>query len=500
MAPPNQMAPTEARQLDNYYCLDWGVRQRTAAVVYKDIGGGAPFGVGMFVPYARLDPGHVGDEAMLVTSQRRVFRISSPTDLTLTDVTGSVTISGAEMSQSVIFNNHILLFNGVNPPILNVLLTSGSFATASFTGPADISKLYQPTTFKSRLYITELLTTKFWYGGIGAVNGALSSFDVAQVLQSGGTIAALVVWSYNQGIGSEEFLVVISTLGEVLIYSGDYPAATNWQLAGRTQIPRPIGTRSVIRVAQDVYVYTMRGIVALSRVFSGNTDDRYYIVSNKLGPNMRGGSGCDTRPGYNPDYPFLYFVGDQGRVLYVLNYERGAWSRFTYWPTIVPRASTVQIFAVAVAFGRFWVGTGSATANIIYRCDDFLPSATSAADEYIWKTPFLGFDNGFEKSSKYVRVVARDMGTSPIRNTVSIATEFQNTDQVNSGITHPNEDTQTTPAPVVPIGSLGPDWIMQELRPPGNGRTISYIFARAGQGEVNEVSGAEVMIETGGAY
>jgi hypothetical protein len=503
---PTELPLTTARHLDNYYCFDWGIRRRVAGVEQTSFGSTPPFhGVSLIIPYIRKDGAAAGTEAMLVSAQRQLLQYQAKTVTAPINFTGTLTLT-QNINNFCIFNDRIFLVNGIDAPGVITLNPLAAAVPAVFTGPASLSTLICPTAFHHRLYFIEKNTSKLWYGGVDAITGVLTLFDLATVFQQGGTLTILTTVALNQGIGSEEFLVAISNIGEVLIYSGDFPGdVESWKLVGRTNIPAPLSTRAHIRVAQDVYVYTMRGVIALSRVFASESNDqRYYTVSNKLGPNMAGSEPAYSavRPGYNANYPFLYFVGDSGKSLYVMNYERGAWSRFTYDASFIPYVSLTRVAAVAVAFGSLWVGTFDTQCKL-FRFDDFDPAAT-AAEGGIWKTPYMGFGTGYEKTSRLVRVLARDVSSAPdavITTQLSIATDFKSTDLAGSYSAQEHHDTVSTPKPVVLAGheTDPPDWVVQELAPPGVGRNLSFIFVSRGGGQT-ELAGAEVTFNVGGVY
>lgn len=140
-----------------------------------------------------------------------------------------------------------------------------NFAAGAFTYPAGV-KPSRPTSFKNRLYFIDKGTTSIYYGGVQAVAGALTLFDVSSFMTLGGYIVGLVNWRQNSSVGIQNVLAIITSEGEVLVYSGTSPEADDWQLNGVYTIPRPIGKNFYELFASDVFITTENGVFLLSQI------------------------------------------------------------------------------------------------------------------------------------------------------------------------------------------------------------------------------------------
>jgi hypothetical protein len=80
---------------------------------------------------------------------------------------------------------------------------------------------------------------------------------------------------------------VISSEGEVLIYDGDNPAATNWVLTRRLSIAKPLQRNrycnSVISANQDVYVLTSEGTISINQLLAGDPVGKTSPVASEIG-------------------------------------------------------------------------------------------------------------------------------------------------------------------------------------------------------------------------
>ena len=480
IAPPAQLKETEARDLENYWVFDSGIRQMpqfTQTITYTGAG-------------SNVVPLNSYDSLFFYATQNKIYKLSTATSTSPTDITGAATITVNDWNPCV-FNKKLFLFNGTDTPLYHDY-GSGNVTAFSATGPT-VANLKQATAYKSRLYAVEKDSTKVWYGSVGAFSGTFTSFDIGDVLTFGSsTLLCVFSWSYNQGLQNEELFVFVTNRGELLIYSGDYPAAANWQLVSKTTIPFPGGYDVVqsgqpfCRVGNDVYITTERGVIPLSSIIAGVpvTDSAYAIsrnIKNEISNDTRGGA-------VDRVYPFIYFrdVMDLA-ALYVMNYERGAWSHYT--PTLTAVNSIPQLIIGVQFFGDYMmIGTGEPNGLAGSLGYVNLSGTASSGLTYTWKTRFNNFGTSTKKKVSLIRAHGLNYGaSSTFKNTASVSTEFVDP-------ASPLSDTRGTS---VAANTL----TVQELRPPGTGHWLSPVLSRVGVdaiNERNEIQGIEIFYEDGG--
>ena len=480
IAPPSQLKETEARTLDNYWVFDSGIRQMpefTQSITYT----GAGSSVNLLNSY---------DTLLLYAVQNKIFKLSSATSGSPTDITGAATIT-ANTWNSCIFNKKIFLFNGVDNPLYHDF-GAGNVTAFSATGPT-VAALKQGAGYKSRLYAVEIDTTKVWYGAVGAFSGTFTSFDIGDVLSLGSsTLLCVFPWSYNQGLQTEELFCMLTSRGELLIYSGDNPGAANWQLISKSIIPFPGGyetSRSgqpFCRVGNEVYVTTERGVIPLSSIVAGvPVTDANYAISKKIKNEIAndGNGGAVDRV-----YPFIYFRDAMSfQSLYIMNYERGAWSRYT--PTLPTVNSLAQLITGVRFFGDYlMIATGEPNGLAGSLGYVNLSGGSASTLTYRWKSRFTNFGTSTKKTVKLLRVHGLNYGaSSTFKNTASVSADFVDPSS-------PLTDTRTT--------SVAADTLtVQELRPPGTGHWLSPVLSRVGVDSIserNEIQGCEIFYEDGG--
>ena len=68
-----------------------------------------------------------------------------------------------------------------------------------------------------------------WYLPLNSISGAASEFPIGNFLQKGGKIVAIIPWTIDSGHGSDDLFCILSSEGEIAVYSGTDPASlTTW--------------------------------------------------------------------------------------------------------------------------------------------------------------------------------------------------------------------------------------------------------------------------------
>ena len=182
--------------------------------------------------------------------------------------------------QTIMANDRLIGVNGTDQP---QQYDGTTLSAANYTGIADDSVLNNVTSYRARLYFTEKDSTKFYYTGVSAITGAITEFDTQTVLKLGGFLQNIASWTLNTGSGIDEHLVLISNMGEGLVYAGTFPGSSTWRLIGRFLIPVPIGKRAVFQLGTDTVVITQQGVIPLSpTMFSAGQSGTYERLTDKI--------------------------------------------------------------------------------------------------------------------------------------------------------------------------------------------------------------------------
>lgn len=318
--PLSDMEPEYAHVMDNWWPSSKGLRTRKGSREHSDTGAAAT--VGTLAEY------YNGDTRQLIGASEDVL-------YNVTNSTASALASGFGNPdwQTANFSGYLILVNGGNLP---QKYNGSTVSTATFTisTGSDLTDLINVHAYKNRLYLVEENSQAFHYGGIGAVSGALSKFDLAQVTQLGGKLMATCSFTRDAGQGIDDLFCAIMSSGEVLIYSGSNPGtASDFALVGKYQIAPPIGRRCVIPYRNDSLIITRQGYISLNSILSGSniefSDPIRQAVSDAIDSYAAntGWQGIVHGPG---SLLLVNVPTTTGRSeQHVINTSTGAWTRFT---------------------------------------------------------------------------------------------------------------------------------------------------------------------------
>lgn len=124
------------------------------------------------------------------------------------------------------------------------------------------------TSFKGRLWFTKRASASLWYGEVLSNSPAtLTEFPVGAYLRRGGDLIAVDSLSMDGGSGPDDYLVAVSSRGELLVFSGIDPA-TDFQLVGLFSVGNPMSKRCLRKMGSDLLYYGNSGPQLLSKLFS----------------------------------------------------------------------------------------------------------------------------------------------------------------------------------------------------------------------------------------
>jgi hypothetical protein len=221
------------------------------------------------------------------------------------------------------------------------LYDGSSWAALAWTGVTQ-ENLICPWVYKNRIYAIEDGTLKTWYLTADAIAGAATVLPLGGVFQLGGKLIVGATWSVDAGSGMDDKMVFITSEGEVAIYEGEYPGATNWSLIGLYRIGRPLGRRCVMKAGGDLALLTEDGIIPLSKAIQLDRSAlRDAAITKNIQPEFR--RAVKLREGNEDGWQILQWPAEslflictpkvverQGEQL-VANTTTGAWCRYVGW-------------------------------------------------------------------------------------------------------------------------------------------------------------------------
>ena len=158
--------------------------------------------------------------------------------------------------------------------------------TASITGTSGaVDTFIALTAHKKRLWFVASSSMDLWYLATEAVAGAAIKFPVAALFKRGGYVMAMGTYSVDAGDGMDDLFVIVTSEGEVAIYTGTDPAsAFTWELIGVYTIGKPLGRRCLFQVGGDLLVINEDGVLPISKAIK---IDRAVAGKEAITANIR---------------------------------------------------------------------------------------------------------------------------------------------------------------------------------------------------------------------
>lgn len=232
--------------------------------------------------------------------------------------------------------------------------TSQTAITLSGTGltTTDLKKV---AVHQSRLYWVEDGTLSFWYGATNSIGGMLTEFPLKHIAKSGGEILDIASWTVDGGDGLNDYLVIVTTGGDVIVYQGSDPGdATNFSIVGTWRIPEPIyddGWGFMMEYGSDVLILTSEGVCSLHGLmqegrFQGAADFtrniRRYWIEDVRAYGRQSPWVMKVWPGRNMLFVHVpHGVVASGDHQWVMNTQTGAWGRYDYELEAIEHADVV---------------------------------------------------------------------------------------------------------------------------------------------------------------
>jgi len=234
---------------------------------------------------------------------------------------------------AVNFNGVMPLVNGADAP---QQWDGSAISAPSWTGIADASTLSGVAVHKFRLYFWTGIDQSFWYAAPNAVSGTLTEFDLSRVTGLGGNLINIKSWTIDSGSGPDDFICLIFSSGEVVVYQGDDPGtAASWSIVGVYSLPEPLGgKRCCVKLGGDLKVITNSDIVSMTQTvqlgyekmprtkITGALSQAATIHGSSFGWEVTVGPKGKTLTINQPDYNQTYNQ-------LVMNTVTGAWCRYT---------------------------------------------------------------------------------------------------------------------------------------------------------------------------
>jgi hypothetical protein len=282
----------------------------------------------------------------------------------------------------------------------------------------DPRDLVYVTAWKNRLWFVERNSTCGWYLGINAITGTAARFDFGSQFKHGGTLVSLSSWTGDGGAGLDDYLVAISSSGDVVVYQGTDPASINtFMIKGVWYVGQvPAGRRFTTDFGGDLLILSALGVMPISRLVSGAVlADQDAYATRKIGPVIgRIMTERATSSGWeitiHPEDKSLVIltpeVAGEDREQWVMALGARGWAQHTGVPMVCAAPWKGKLY-FGTEDGRVCINDGDVDNN------QLASSANATAIDASLLTSFQSLNTARRKVPKMARPLFMTDGTPP---------------------------------------------------------------------------------------
>jgi hypothetical protein len=329
--PLSEMPSTDAVIMQNFFPQTSQVELRGGSINWST-------GLGSQVQTLMAYQGVSTNKLFGVTSGGKIY------DCTTQGAVGAAVVTGLTNGQFQYVNfstgsstTYLLAVNGADG---YYQYDGTSWTNPTLTG-VTAANLINITATKTRLFFVEKNTMNAWFLPVNSLSGTVTQLNLGNVFTLGGYLQAIGTWSIDAGQGVSEYVLFISSVGQVAVYYGTDPsAAATWALVGVFRMGSSVGRRCLTKYAGDLLCITKDGLTPFSKTLMSSRVNTQIQLTNKIQRAMitslqtsGGNFGWETTL-FQPQNMLILNIpiGVGIQQQYVMNTITGAWANFTNWP------------------------------------------------------------------------------------------------------------------------------------------------------------------------
>jgi len=193
------------------------------------------------------------------------------------------TSSTAGYQRPIKYRGRAGFLSAANALCPSVVWNGTTWAAPGFTYSATTIDASCLTNYRGRVYL--FYNKYIYYSDLTGVTGACDRVDMSLVLDTSEQIVwcGTLVDSTNKP--AESMLAFGTSDGEVLVYAGDNPAATNWEMIGRLKLSPVLNYQGILEIQGDIWIATTSGVISLRKALSfGQERLESASVSQEINP------------------------------------------------------------------------------------------------------------------------------------------------------------------------------------------------------------------------
>jgi len=244
----------------------------------------------------------VSQQRMFAAQKTKLFDVTAPVPGLVKSGQNSGNYCASPLAN--LAGNWLIVVNDAGDPVLRFNSATGwvtllppavpSDGAAAITGPVGSPvefgrNLTYVAKYRSRLYFIEKQSMNLWFLQTDSVGGTLTKIPVSGAATLGGYLLFLASWTIDAGDGIDDKLVVVTSEGEALIFTGNDPGnAATWRQEGRYFVGKPMGMNAHTQVGGDLVILTVEGMVPISQVITKSAGEmELAMISRAIKPMWR---------------------------------------------------------------------------------------------------------------------------------------------------------------------------------------------------------------------
>lgn len=320
------MRPGDALRLDNFVCRPGYVEVRKGWA--SSVTGFAATIESLF-PYNAVN----GTQQLFAAAGTAFYNATTAGAVGAAVVSGLTNAYWNSIQVSNLAGNFLICCNGVD----NAKIYNGAAWSDLGVTVLALNQITNVAVWKRRVWFVQKDTTTAYYLPVDAIAGAAVAFPLSSLFKRGGFLRAIVNWTIDGGQGPDDYILFVSSMGEVIAYKGTDPAsASTFAIVGSYYIGSPVGERFFAQYGGDVLFLTRDGLVPFSKFIQSAAVDRTVFLTDRISQAISDDivsygtvRGWEVHVYFTDDIVVLQVpAGSVGsRYQWVMSTNTGAWSK-----------------------------------------------------------------------------------------------------------------------------------------------------------------------------
>ncbi len=267
------MEPRDSIITINIDATTVGLKVRPGYQEYANgfIGGG----IQSIIPYKGSVDNQLNDRLFCANSDG-IYDVSASTTTPAKVVNWSIKSSPAGRCSFSQFTNdgggHFMLVADEENGLQLYTESTDSWSVPAIVGPAGgAADIAFVMSWKNRMWYIEKDSTSSWYSDVGVFGGTLTEFNFGSRFRYGGILAVLADWTLDSGEGPDDYLVAVSSAGDVIVYAGTDPSSSaTFGIIGLWFVGAvPFGRRVTSLYGGDMLLLSTYGLISMGALLQG---------------------------------------------------------------------------------------------------------------------------------------------------------------------------------------------------------------------------------------